>query len=162
MYFQWIDHSLCETGFTFSRQGEEFTSLYAVQSSEPCGKRHAPTSVFDDLSAAQMLNDAQVGSFQRYCIQAQNPIGCGIDGSYKSDFEKACINIQINWESALNGVVRGSANTGGIPVPGVTIVWSFASNTAGNGTGITNANGQFVDQAETMGFNLQVSTLFFL
>ncbi len=158
MYFQWNDRSLCETGFTFSRQGEEFTSIYAVQSSIPCNVTHAPTSVFDDLNTAQMFNKSQVGSFQRYCIQAENPIGCNSDESYKSSPVLGCTTLQINWESALNGVIRGLDGTGSIPVPGVTIVWSFASNTAVTGMGATNANGQFVDQAGTIGLDLQVST----
>ncbi len=161
MYFQWNDRSLCETGFTFSRQGQEFTSTYAVQSSDSCDVLHAPTSVFDDLNTAQMLNKAQVGSFQRYCIQAENPIGCDSDGSYKSNSTLGCATLQINWESALNGVIRGPDGTGSIPVPEVTIVWSFASNSKARGTGETNANGQFVDQTGAIGFNLQVSPFLF-
>jgi hypothetical protein len=71
-----------------------------------------------------------------------------------------CTTLQINWESALNGVIRGPDGTGSIPVPGVTIVWSFASNPSVTGMGTTNANGQFVDQAGTIGFDLQVSSIF--
>ncbi len=67
-----------------------------------------------------------------------------------------CTSLQINWESALTGVIRGPEGTGSIPVPGVTIDWSFASDPSAKGTGTTNSNGQFVDSTGTIGFDFQV------
>ncbi len=54
------------------------------------------------------------------------------------------------------GMVQGPEDTGSIPVAGVTITWSFASNPDVAGVGITNSDGLFINSADSIGFNLQV------
>ena len=157
MYLQWNDRSLCETGFSLTRQGEQFTNVYAVQSSVLCNVTHAPTLVFDDLLTAQTQGKATVGSYQKYCVQAVNPIGCNVDGTYSSDPTMGCTTLQINWEAALTGKVTGEFKTGYAPVPGVTFTWQFADYPQISGMGTTNADGNFVQMDANPLIDIQVS-----
>lgn len=54
--FSWIDHSHCESGFTFYRDGVSLTASYAVSSEQACGARHEPVDVYDDL---EQLKDGE-------------------------------------------------------------------------------------------------------
>ena len=152
---KWTDASLCESGFSFDRNGNLFTPVYAVQAQQPCGLPHAPTSVFDDLATAEKSGEANIGTTQVYCIRAINPIGC-TSGSYSS--APSCTSVVINWESAINGYVLGTVNTGNAPVSGVTITWSFVNFPAATGTGTTNGDGRFVENSSgNLGINIQAS-----
>ena len=129
--------------------------MYSVQPSEACGLQHSPSSVYDDLAAAQKQGQAQIGSSQTYCIRAVNPIGCN-SGSYKSD--PACVSVTIAWESAIFGAVVGGLNTGSAPIKDVTIQWYFADNPDFNGFGVTNADGKIVELSTgELGLNIQAS-----
>jgi hypothetical protein len=162
IYIQWIDNSLCETGFSFTRQQEQFTPSYYVLSQIACRIRHAPTSVYDDLATAQLQGKAFIGSYQQYCVQAINQIGCGSGGAYSSDPTLGCTTWQINWESSILGLVKGDSATGGAPVPDVIVTWQFLDYPEINGTGTTNADGKFVQMDGTFGLLLQVSINFSL
>jgi hypothetical protein len=154
MYLQWVDRSLCETGFSFTRGGAEFSPVYSVQDSTICGVYHAPTSVFDNLLAAQAQGIAKVGSNQTYCVRATAPIGCD-SNKYESD--PACASIIIAWESSLSGWVHGRDNTGKAPSKDVKIVWYFVSNPDIGGEGTTNADGYFVEtDTRALDINIQV------
>jgi hypothetical protein len=154
MYLQWTDRSLCETGFSFERGGAHFAPVYSVQDSTICGVYHSPTSVFDDLSAAQAQGLATIGSTQTYCVRATAPIGCD---SNKYESEPACTSIVIAWESSIAGWVHGRDNTGKAPVKDVLMQWYFVSNPDIGGEGTTNADGHFIENnSQEIDINIQV------
>jgi hypothetical protein len=156
MYLRWVDRSLCESGFAFTRDGNLFTQTYLIQAAQQCGIPHGPTSIYDDLVTAQLQDKVSVGSNHSYCIRAINPIGCDPAGSYASD--PSCLNVQIAWESSLSGIVVGKPDTGNAPVPEVTITYTFVDFPAVQGGGTTNTDGIFVESTSgEPGINIQVS-----
>jgi hypothetical protein len=156
MYLRWVDRSLCESGFAFTRDGNLFTQTYFIQASQQCGVPHGPTSIYDDLITAQLQDKVQVGSNHTYCIRAINPIGCDPAGSYASD--PTCQKVQIAWESSLTGIVVGKQDTGNAPVPEVSIKYSFVNYPNIQGYGVTNTDGIFVEsETGEPGINIQVS-----
>ncbi len=151
---QWIDRSLCETGFSFDREGAHFAPLYSVQDSTVCGIKHSPSSAYDDLSAAQAQGQAPVGTKQTYCIRATAEIGCD-SNKYESD--PTCTDIVIAWESSLSGSVSGSPSTGLAPVKDVIVTWSFVNYPDIGGSATTNSDGKFVETStRTLDVNIQV------
>jgi len=153
LYMLWTDRSLCESGFSFTRGGAQFTSTYAIQVPQVCGLAHAPTSVYDDLVSAQKQGQANPGTLQTYCVRAVNPIGCDL-GSYSSD--PTCIVVIINWESAIFGSVTGTFQIGSPPVEGVTIRWQAVDYPDLVGYGTTNIDGKIVEtDSNRLGINIQ-------
>ena len=150
---RWTDRSLCESGFSFTRGGAQFTSTYSIQVPQVCGLAHAPTSVYDDLASAQKQGQADPGTLQTYCVRAVNPIGCNL-GSYSSD--PTCITVKINWESAFFGSVTGSYVVGSPPVEGVSIRWQAVDYPDLVGYGATNHDGKIVEtDSNRLGLNIQ-------
>jgi hypothetical protein len=49
VHFKWLDASMCEDAFSFSRNNEQFVQDYAVTSRHPCGALHEPEQTRDDL-----------------------------------------------------------------------------------------------------------------
>jgi hypothetical protein len=157
VYLQWNDRSLCETGFTFDRSGEQFTSLYSVQDATVCHLQHAPTSVYDDLAVAQRYGQALVGTTQKYCVRATADIGCD-SNKYESD--GTCNSLTIAWESSLSGTVRGRRNTGNAPTKGAIISWYFVNYPNIQGSGRTNEDGYFVEESGEKDINIQARMIY--
>ena len=134
-----------------------FIPVYSIQASDICGLRHSPSTVYDDLAAAQNQGLATIGSNQVYCVRAINPIGCDF-GGYKSN--PTCASILISWESSFSGIVRGRDNTGKVPIKDVIITWAFVSfpsiiNAVQN-QAITNEDGKFVEiNSKELDVNIQ-------
>ena len=157
VYMSWTDASLCETGFTFERSGNHFTPVYQVQAQQTCGVSHSPTTVYDDLETAEMSGQAVVGTKQTYCIYAVNPIGC-TSGSYTSAAN--CVDVLINWEAAINGIITSTVAMGSSPIAGVTVTWFFVDAPEISGTGITNSDGRFVEAGtNALGIDIQVQII---
>ena len=124
-----------------------------MQDASVCGVRHSPTSVYDDLSAAQAQGLATIGSLQTYCVRATAPIGCDAN---KYESEPTCVTVRIAWESSLSGSVHGRDNTGKAPTKDVEIKWYFVSNPDIGGEGTTNADGHFIESSSrALGINIQ-------
>jgi hypothetical protein len=99
IYLSWVDNSVCESGFVFQREASgsdasSFTPMYSFESTDPCFARHAPSSIFDDLTIAP---DIKLGSIQKYCVFATNPVGYKF--GYRSN--PGCHEITIAWESMV-------------------------------------------------------------
>jgi hypothetical protein len=94
MYLSWKDRSLCESGFSFEREGTGFAPAYFVETSTPCFVPHAPAQVYDDLVVA---TEVALGSNQTYCVRAINSIG--YEAGYRSD--PACVDVTIAWEAVV-------------------------------------------------------------
>lgn len=47
----WTDRSVCETGFAITRDDRGFSSDYNFAAAIECGERHAPQTIFDDLTS---------------------------------------------------------------------------------------------------------------
>ena len=109
--------------------------------------------MFDELAVAQSHGQALIGSVQTYCIRATAEIGCD---SNKYESAPTCTDITIAWESSVSGFVLGRQNTGNAPIAGVSISWYFLDYPDISGTGITNANGEFVESSGAIGLNIQV------
>jgi hypothetical protein len=92
--------SLCESGFVFDRANFSFTPMYNFESPDVCSTKHAPSSIFDDLTKAPTV---KLGSIQTYCIRAANPVG------YKFGYQShaGCQDITIAWESMVRCLVFG-------------------------------------------------------
>ncbi len=152
MYLQWTDRSLCETGFTFDRSGEQFTPFYLTEDATTCFLQHAPTSVYDDLVVAQRYGQALVGSTQKYCVRATAEIGCE---SNKYESAETCEFFKIAWESSLSGIVHGRENTGRAPTKDAVITWYFVNFPHIKGSAKTNADGHLVEESGRMDVNIQ-------
>ncbi len=103
-----------------------------------CFTKHSPSSIFDDLTKTPSV---KLGSIQKYCVRAANPVGYKF--GYRSD--PGCQDITIAWESMVciilnapfgshflistntqvSGYVRSAETAGKLPTKEAIVEYSF-------------------------------------
>eukprot|EP00730_Choanoeca_flexa_P007844 TRINITY_DN12401_c0_g1_i6.p1 TRINITY_DN12401_c0_g1~~TRINITY_DN12401_c0_g1_i6.p1 ORF type:complete len:2361 (+),score=333.61 TRINITY_DN12401_c0_g1_i6:340-7422(+) len=157
VYFEWVDQSYCEEGFTILRDGQAFTDAYTVVSAKSCETRHAPESVFEDIASAQ---EVSIGGEYEYCVMAYSSRlfswaeKTELVGNYESD--ELCARYTIQWEARMTGNVHLQARSGRTGVPETTIQWRMGSL---SGSTTTDADGNFELYFKTSALSDPMQTL---
>lgn len=127
VFFEFIDNSLCEEGFSFSRTqevdefltdftkgGTSFTSDYYYSSSQPYNSLITPEiEASDDLRLSQL----EVGRQYAYCVRAirkdhymDSPYEGFNDRRLLTSSAAACAAHTIKWEASIDGLVTTESN----------------------------------------------------
>ena len=118
--FRFTDSSQCETGFAFSRDGQQFISDYAFEGDIYCNSVFDPESHFDDLSLDGEEADGgrrHPGQTHEYSIWAASAIGAG-SRPYSSAKTHAAV-FTVQFEAVIKGTVV--TNKAALPVEGVSV-----------------------------------------
>lgn len=137
--FSWTDNSLCESGFSVTRQKNTaagipdptapkvaFLPNVVITVPQKCGYHHEHTDVFDDIRAARL----ELGMSYTYCMSAINAELF----NYRS--AERCVAATVLFEAQLSGqVTLGSqSSVGSLPVPNVAVSWASASTNINSST----------------------------
>ena len=144
IYFSFVDNSLCENLFSFTRYAayEEFSESMDSAISFGTMSRSSDTAcdletilpneeVFDNLSLSKLI----VGKTYVYCVQAGSSGGSYMPSPYDSSdlsqdlghSDASCTPHVIQWEASINGVVTTEPHSGSLPVAGVTVHYQLLS-----------------------------------
>ena len=144
IYFSFVDNSLCENVFSFTRYAayEEFSESMDSAISFGTMSRSSDTAcdherilpndeVFDNLSLSKLI----VGKTYVYCVQAGSSRGAYMPSPYDSSdlsqdlghSDASCVPHVIQWEASINGVITTEPHSGSLPVEGVTVTYQLLS-----------------------------------
>jgi len=134
MYYQWVDKSMCEEGFTFFRRTADarisISDDYIFKAEEKCGQRHRPQFVHEDIKDAGL----SLGTELQYCMASIGNTGALM--KYVS--AESCFGTQVMFETMITGRVATSRDKGDMSMKGARIDWRCGSQT---GSQATNAEG---------------------
>ena len=144
IYFSYVDNSLCENTFSFTRYAayEEFSESMDSAISFGTMSRSSDTTcdhatilpneeVFDNLSLSKLI----VGKTYVYCVQAGSSGRAYMPSPYDSSdlsqdlghSDASCTPHVIQWEASINGVVTTEPHSGSLPIEGVTVSYQLLS-----------------------------------
>ena len=128
--FSWVDYSLCERTFSFTRDGKGFMDDYQQTSESQCGEViKTPEANYDDLLTLKDGEPATPGTVIQYCIAAASTVSAGA-GQYRSASVCTKPNFVVGFETVLKGIVVTKYSR--LPVEDVNVSYRvLPTNTSG-------------------------------